>query len=45
VSRRFGPEASTGRGLLLVEELADAWGTDVGPQGKTVWFELTEKAA
>ena len=45
VSRRFGVEASTGRGLLLVEELSDAWGTDVGPQGKTVWFELTEKAA
>lgn len=45
VSRHYSAEASTGRGLLLVEELSDAWGTDVGPQGKTVWFELSEKAA
>lgn len=45
VTRHYAADASTGRGLLLVEELADAWGTDAGPEGKTVWFELTQKAA
>jgi len=45
VSRHYAPEATTGRGLVLVEALADAWGTDVGPRGKTVWFELAQEAA
>jgi anti-sigma regulatory factor (Ser/Thr protein kinase) len=37
------PESSepTGRGMLLVSELADNWGTERTPgDGKTVWFEL-----
>ncbi len=37
------PDSSSerGRGLLLVDSLADAWGTDErAPGGKTVWFEL-----
>lgn len=29
-----------GRGLILVEALADAWGTAPLPGGKRVWFEL-----
>lgn len=29
-----------GRGVLLVESLADRWGSDVGEHGKTVWFEV-----
>jgi anti-sigma regulatory factor (Ser/Thr protein kinase) len=29
-----------GRGMLLVEQLADVWGVDWRPDGKTVWFEL-----
>lgn len=30
-----------GRGLMLVETLATAWGTDPqDPRGKSVWFEL-----
>jgi PAS domain S-box-containing protein len=35
-------EASDGRGLHIVRELADAWGIDVrrGRPGKTVWFWL-----
>ncbi|UFQ15922.1 MULTISPECIES: ATP-binding protein [Streptomyces] len=35
------PEAEAGRGLLLVEALADRWGTVDGPVPcKTVWAEL-----
>ncbi|MEU7121340.1 ATP-binding protein [Streptomyces zaomyceticus] len=35
------PEGDSGRGLLLVEALADRWGVEVGPvPGKTVWAEL-----
>src|SRR5579862_342301 len=35
-----GPDALGGRGLLLVRELATAWGVDGGEGGKTVWAEL-----
>lgn len=39
-------DAATGRGLLLVDQLADSWGFDTpGPDGKTVWFELAAKRA
>ncbi|MBM7441796.1 ATP-binding protein [Streptomyces sp. HB132] len=34
-------DAEFGRGLLIVEALADRWGVDVGPvPRKTVWAEL-----
>ncbi|GAB2470275.1 ATP-binding protein [Streptomyces incanus] len=41
-SRRVpAPDAESGRGLLLVEALADRWGVDLGPvPRKTVWAEL-----
>ncbi len=29
-----------GRGLLLVSKLADRWGVDLLPRGKTTWFEM-----
>ncbi len=29
-----------GRGVLLIDNLADRWGSDVDEHGKTVWFEL-----
>ena len=29
-----------GRGLLLVEALADEWGVELGAVGKAVWFRL-----
>jgi anti-sigma regulatory factor (Ser/Thr protein kinase) len=29
-----------GRGLFIVQCVADQWGTDVGDPGKTVWFRL-----
>lgn len=32
--------ASTGRGLLLLDDLADGWGTAPAAGGKVVWFEL-----
>ncbi len=43
--RRYSAEATTGRGLVLVESLADAWGSDIRPGGKTVWFELASAVA
>ena len=39
--RGHPPEDSTsGRGLLLVHTLADAWGVRAHGVGKAVWFEL-----
>ncbi len=35
-----GAEDESGRGLLLVEALAVAWGTEPHPAGKVVWFEI-----
>ncbi|MFF8031482.1 ATP-binding protein [Streptomyces sp. NPDC016626] len=35
------PDAESGRGLLLVEALADRWGVRLGPvPRKTVWAEI-----
>ncbi|WP_239516275.1 MULTISPECIES: ATP-binding protein [unclassified Streptomyces] len=34
-----GELSESGRGMLLVEAVADRWGTDPKPTGKTVWFE------
>jgi hypothetical protein len=34
------PSAPSGRGLLILDDLADEWGVEVGEHGKTVWFEL-----
>ncbi len=34
------PLSSRGRGLGLIEELSDAWGTDPTVRGSTVWFEI-----
>lgn len=36
-----GRSAESGRGLYLVNQLADAWGTALLPEGKQVWFRLT----
>jgi serine phosphatase RsbU (regulator of sigma subunit)/anti-sigma regulatory factor (Ser/Thr protein kinase) len=40
--RRPGELASSGRGLVLIELLADAWGVYPRGQGKSIWFELYE---
>ena len=44
-SRMPGPvaaplDATSGRGLALVQSLADNWGIERTPVGKTVWFEI-----
>lgn len=41
VLKLYSPEASTGRGLKLVETMAHRWGVDPCPDGKVVWFELS----
>jgi PAS domain S-box-containing protein len=38
--RGYGPNAGTGRGLMLLEELVDEWGVVAEDPGKTVWFQL-----
>ncbi|MFJ3719738.1 SpoIIE family protein phosphatase [Streptomyces sp. NPDC090057] len=40
--RRPGELASSGRGLMLIELLADLWGVDPRGKGKSIWFELYE---
>jgi hypothetical protein len=40
--RRAAPErATSGRGIMLIEELATAWGVEPRGNGKTVWCELS----
>jgi anti-sigma regulatory factor (Ser/Thr protein kinase) len=34
-------DSGSGRGMLLVRTLADAWGVETRRGGKLVWFELT----
>ena len=40
VRRAHDVHAPTGRGLLLLEDLATAWGAEPRADGKVVWFEL-----
>lgn len=40
--RRPGELASSGRGLMLIELLADTWGVAPRGEGKSIWFELYE---
>jgi anti-sigma regulatory factor (Ser/Thr protein kinase) len=35
-----GSDATSGRGLSLVDAVAARWGVDPDPTGKTVWFEV-----
>lgn len=41
VRRLASPESLNGRGLLLLDKLADRWGFEPRPSGKTVWFEVS----
>ncbi len=38
--KHYSTMSGTGRGLLLVEQLASDWGAEPTDAGKTVWFEL-----
>ncbi|MER5944282.1 ATP-binding protein [Streptomyces sp. NPDC001928] len=38
-------DCTNGRGLILVQSLADAWGVRAHGVGKAVWFELDAGAA
>ena len=40
--KHYSDTAATGRGLVLVERLALAWGAERTATGKAVWFELDE---
>ncbi|MET9519402.1 ATP-binding protein [Streptomyces sp. NPDC002994] len=44
--RHVSPDDETGRGLALVEALAERWGAEPRPCGigKTVWFEIATAA-
>jgi hypothetical protein len=43
----FAVESATGRGLRLVDQLAQRWGVDEAASGtgKVVWFEVGEPSA
>ncbi len=38
--RNYGTDATTGRGLRLVDALASGWGVATEADGKAVWFEV-----
>jgi anti-sigma regulatory factor (Ser/Thr protein kinase) len=45
VRRAAASLAEGGRGLALLDQLADSWGVDLSPpQGKVVWFEVVAGA-
>jgi anti-sigma regulatory factor (Ser/Thr protein kinase) len=35
------PQAPTGRGLQIVDSMADDWGVTPDPRGKVVWFTVS----
>lgn len=39
-ARLYSDDAVTGRGLQLVESLADRWGVEPAEEAKTMWFEV-----
>ena len=45
VVRHPDPAEEHGRGVLLVDQLANAWGVDPRGDGKTVWFEIDVSTA
>jgi anti-sigma regulatory factor (Ser/Thr protein kinase) len=45
IARKVPLDATTGRGLLIVDSLADSWGVVESPGGKTVWFEIAGEEA
>jgi anti-sigma regulatory factor (Ser/Thr protein kinase) len=45
VRKHYSNLSGTGRGLLLVEQMAASWGSDRTAGGKVVWFELDGQSA
>ncbi|WP_374777607.1 ATP-binding protein [Streptomyces sp. NBC_01310] len=43
--RAADPGRPGGYGLLIMEELAQAWGSTRGAEGKWVWLEIRARAA
>lgn len=41
--RPFNPDRVDGRGLQIVDALADRWGFESNPGGTAVWFELVRR--
>jgi serine phosphatase RsbU (regulator of sigma subunit)/anti-sigma regulatory factor (Ser/Thr protein kinase) len=41
--RAVPPESPSGRGLLIVDNVADRWGVEPSRSGKQVWFELSHQ--
>ena len=39
-ARERDGDGQSGRGLLIVSEVASRWGRDEGGAGRTVWFEI-----
>ncbi len=39
-ARGYGSDATTGRGIALVEALSTRWGVEASPTGKTVWCRI-----
>jgi anti-sigma regulatory factor (Ser/Thr protein kinase) len=35
-----GDDADSARGMLIIEDIADAWGGHHGTAGRTTWFEV-----
>jgi anti-sigma regulatory factor (Ser/Thr protein kinase) len=42
--RSHSADATTGRGLQMLDRLSTSWGVEPSASGKTVWFELREGA-
>lgn len=40
IRKEFEPHAVTGRGLGIVDQIAESWGVTPAHDGKTVWFEM-----
>lgn len=43
--RKYDTTDPSGRGLAIVDAMADRWGVASAPNGKTVWFELERNGA
>ncbi len=41
--RSYADDASTGRGMVLVERIASRHGVEIDQEGKHVWFELAPR--